>query len=94
MFAVSSWDPTDPPSLEQAQDTIPICPAVISQKAAMGALAAGRTWVKDQVSGLSENKAAIREALQESLGSGSVLGGSVAIYFMARFRTRPHRLQR
>ncbi|KAJ1486821.1 nitrogenous transferase, partial [Baffinella frigidus] len=75
-----------PPSLTEqlfkAQDTIPICPPVISQKAAMGALAAGKAWVMTQVASLEDNKKALRLALEESLGP--VLGGSGAIYFMAR----------
>ena len=39
-----------PPALAEqlfkAQDTIPICPPVMSQKAALGALTSGASWVK------------------------------------------------
>ena len=42
-----------PPELSlhllKAQDTIVICPAVVSQKVALGALQPGRAWVDERV---------------------------------------------
>jgi len=70
--------------LMKVQDTIAICPSVASQKAALSALSAGRPWVKERVRGLSENRRIVIGALEAALGKGSVLGGSGAIYLMAR----------
>jgi len=70
--------------LMKVQDTIAICPSVIGQKAALAALGAGRSWVRVQVKGLAENRRIVRSAIEEALGSGSVVGGSGAIYFMIR----------
>jgi len=67
----------------KSQDTIAICPTVMSQKVAIGALEAGRDWVLERVGALEESKALVRNAL-EPLGTANVLGGSGAIYMMAR----------
>ena len=49
-----------PPELSlqllKCQDTIVICPAVLSQKAALGALQPGRAWVEERVAALAEQK--------------------------------------
>jgi len=70
--------------LLKAQDTIPICPPVMSQKAALGALQAGGAWVRRQVSSLDVNRRHIRTTIAECLGEAAVLGGSGAIYLMVR----------
>jgi len=76
-----------PPELRhqilKTQDTIAICPTVISQKVAMGALAAGRGWVHDKVAALATNKMHVQAAVA-TLGEENVLGGTGAIYMMAR----------
>ena len=51
------------PQLLKTQDTVVICPAVASQKLALGALAPGRGWVEQRVAGLAEQKALVLEAL-------------------------------
>ncbi|CAE7652844.1 ISS1 [Symbiodinium pilosum] len=68
----------------KVQDTIAICPTVVSQKVALAALGAGREWVQERVRGLKENKRLVIQALTETLGPGSVAGGSGAIYLMAK----------
>ncbi|CAJ1365984.1 unnamed protein product [Effrenium voratum] len=68
----------------KVQDTIAICPAVCSQKAALAALNAGRGWVKEHVKGLKENRRLAVRAVEETLGPGSVVGGSGAIYLMVK----------
>ena len=62
------------PQLLKAQDTIPICPPVMSQKAALGALKAGRAWVVDKVDSLAENKETVRSMLTQVLGADAILG--------------------
>lgn len=71
-------------SLMKVQDTIPICPAIVSQMAALGALKAGRPWVKDFVRGLDAQKKIVRGACEETLGKESVCGGSGAIYLFVK----------
>ena len=61
-------------SLLKTQDTIPICPPVMSQKAALGALKAGRAWVVDKVDSLAENKETVRSMLTQVLGADAILG--------------------
>jgi len=70
--------------LLKAQDTIPICPPVMSQKAALGALQAGGAWVKEKVASLDANKHHLCTTICECLGETAVLGGSGAIYLMVR----------
>jgi len=70
--------------LMKVQDTIAICPAVASQKAALAALSAGRDWVKERVKGLRDNRATVRGAIEAAIGKDSITGGSGAIYLMVR----------
>ncbi len=42
--------------MSKVQDTIPICVTQMSQVAALGALQAGSSWVRQQVQGLSSNR--------------------------------------
>lgn len=70
--------------LMKVQDTIAICPAVASQKAALAALGAGRDWVRERVRGLRDNRATVRGAIEAALGKESITGGSGAIYLMVR----------
>lgn len=79
-----AFPPSLLPELMKVQDTIAICPTVVSQKVALAALGAGREWVKERVRGLKENKRLVIQALTETLGPDSVAGGSGAIYLMAR----------
>jgi len=70
--------------LLKAQDTIPICPPVLSQKLALAVLKGGRKWVQEQVSTLKPNKELMLNTLRSTLGEGSVRGGTGAIYLMAK----------
>ncbi|CAK9011310.1 unnamed protein product [Durusdinium trenchii] len=79
-----AFPPELTPELMKVQDTIAICPAVASQKAALAAMESGRPWVKERVRGLSENRRLVVAAVEETLGKGAVAGGSGAIYLMAK----------
>ena len=71
--------------LFKAQDTIVICPTVVSQRAALGALEAGggSAWVAEKVAALAEQKALVLDALAP-LGDAAVGGGSGAIYLFCK----------
>ncbi len=70
--------------LLKIQDTIPICPTILSQHVAMGALKSGREWVDTKLSAVVENQRAIRGALTDVLGEDNVKGGQGAIYLFAK----------
>ena len=59
-------------SIKKIQDTILICPSLISQVAAVGAMNAGRAYCMDHIRALSEMRESVREAL-ESVGDFCVV---------------------
>ncbi len=71
--------------LLKAQDTIPICPPIISQYVALGALEAGKEWVTNKINeDVIKNRNLVRECLISTLGEQNVYGGDGAIYFFAK----------
>jgi aspartate/methionine/tyrosine aminotransferase len=64
----------------KVQDTIPIAPSRISQVAAAGALEAGPAWVREKVATLDTG----RQAILEALSPLPIMGGSGAMYVMAK----------
>lgn len=72
------------PQLLKTQDTIVICPTILSQKLALAAMGPGREWVAERVSGLAEQKRLVLEALHATLPDGAVQGGSGAIYLFCK----------
>jgi katanin p60 ATPase-containing subunit A1 len=79
-----AYPPPLAPELLKAQDTIVICPSILSQRLALAAMAPGRRWVHERVSGLAEQKALVLEALTTALPAGSIQGGSGAIYLFCK----------
>lgn len=69
----------------KVQDTIPICASRVSQIAALGSLKQGRQWVIGKVQTLDIGRKAVENALSSSLDT--VVGGSGAMYFMAKLPT-------
>ena len=67
----------------KVQDTIPIAPSRISQIAALGALTAGREWVKDNVTTLDTGRNAILSAMEPM---EQIMGGSGAMYVMGKLK--------
>jgi katanin p60 ATPase-containing subunit A1 len=63
----------------KVQDTLPIGPPRVSQIAALGALKAGKEWVRDQYATLD----ASRQLILDSLQPMETMGGSGAMYVMA-----------
>ena len=71
----------------KAQDTALVCPPVAPQLAALGALAAGSGWVRDQVAGFAK----VRELVLGALGTipdiVEVPAAAGAFYLLLRVRT-------
>ena len=65
----------------KVQDTLPICPPRISQIAALGALNAGKDWVREKFDTLQPSRDIIKDALSPL--KGSIMGSSGAMYLMA-----------
>lgn len=73
-------------ALRKIQDTLLICPPVISQYAAMGALAAGSAWVRAQVDGIAAVRGPVQAALAPLVRDGicEVPPAEGAFYFLLR----------
>jgi len=65
----------------KVQDTIAICPARVSQIAALASVNVGREWVSGNVKTLDGGREAILDALSPL---DSIMGGSGAMYVMAK----------
>ena len=65
----------------KVQDTIPIAPSRISQIAALGALRAGKDWVKEKIETLDTGRKAITDAMKPLK---SVMGGTGSMYLMGK----------
>ena len=74
-------------ALEKIQDTVLICPPVISQRAALGALAAGAAYCRSHLAGMD----AVRRLCLEQLGAlgerVQVPAAEGAFYLLARLKT-------
>ena len=71
--------------LLKCQDTIPICPTIISQHVALGALQeAGVEWVQLKLKEVKDNQQLIRNILIELVGEENVFGGDGAIYLFVK----------
>jgi aspartate/methionine/tyrosine aminotransferase len=74
-------------SIKKIQDTILICPPVVSQYAALGAYQAGRTWCDERIQGISKVRSRVLNEL-EGLGElGRVPRADGAFYFLLRLET-------
>jgi len=76
-------------ALRKIQDTLVICPPVISQFAAVGALAAGTPFVREQLRALTAVRAVVRRALAPLTAEGlaEIPPADGAFYFLPRLRT-------
>jgi aspartate/methionine/tyrosine aminotransferase len=77
------------PALRKIQDTLLICPPVISQHAALGALAAGPEWIASQLGPLRGNRACLRQGLAALVAEGicTLPPAAGAFYFLPDLRT-------
>jgi aspartate/methionine/tyrosine aminotransferase len=72
---------------KKSQDTILICPPVISQYAALGALEAGRTWCRDHIAPFEQVRSAVQEQLDGVRNFCFVPKSQGALYFLLRIDT-------
>jgi aspartate/methionine/tyrosine aminotransferase len=77
------------PALRKIQDTLLICPPVVSQHAAVGALEAGVGWVRGQRRGLEASREIVRRELDMLVAEGRcvVPPAAGAFYFLVRVRS-------
>ncbi len=76
-------------AMRKVQDTLLICPPVISQFAAVGALDSGPTFVREKVRGIAAVRAIVRTALAPLVAEGiaEIPPAQGAFYFLLRIRT-------
>jgi aspartate/methionine/tyrosine aminotransferase len=76
-------------AMKKVQDTIIICPPVVSQFAALGALGVGKAWVSDKVDALSKTRSLALDALAELEWEGlaEIPQARGALYFLLRLRS-------
>ncbi len=76
-------------ALRKVQDTIIICPPVISQYAAIGALEAGTGFVREKLRGIAANRALVQRELGALVAEGicAVPPAPGAFYFLLRVRS-------
>jgi aspartate/methionine/tyrosine aminotransferase len=77
------------PAMRKIQDTVVICPPVVSQYAALGALRAGRAYVDAHVAQLAQTRARVKRELAalEEAGLLDVPPADGALYFLLRVRS-------
>lgn len=73
--------------VRKIQDTILICPPVISQFAAAGALAAGADYCREKRRGIAEVRAVVRRQLRALDDHCEIPRADGAFYFLLRVRT-------
>jgi aspartate/methionine/tyrosine aminotransferase len=71
-------------AVNKIQDTVLICPPVISQRAAAAALTVGATWATDRIEGLNATRQRMREALSAEGMPIDVTVPDGAFYFFVR----------
>jgi aspartate/methionine/tyrosine aminotransferase len=75
-------------AVRKIQDTILICPAVVSQHAAIGALEAGRGWCEARLAELASVRALVLEVLEGLAGLVTIPRADGAFYFLMDVHTR------
>src|SRR5258706_11171023 len=74
-------------AVRKIQDTILICPPVISQFAAVGALREGSGYCRDKLKGIAEVRALVADELKEISRFSTIGPAAGAFYFFLRVRT-------
>lgn len=77
------------PAMRKIQDTLLICPPVIAQFAAVGALRAGTPWVREQLRDLTAVRTLVQRELTALAAEGvcEVPPAAGAFYFLLRLRS-------
>ncbi|WP_442754194.1 pyridoxal phosphate-dependent aminotransferase [Methylocystis sp. JAN1] len=74
------------PALRKIQDTVIICPTVVAQFAAAGAMSLGPSFVREKIQALAETRAMVRRELSalEAEGLAEVPRAEGAFYYLLR----------
>src|SRR6185503_15293738 len=75
-------------SIKKIQDTILICPPVISQYAAIGCLKAGRAYCEKRLASISESRQIVLAALEKLEDICTVPRAEGAFYFLLRLHQK------
>jgi aspartate/methionine/tyrosine aminotransferase len=76
-------------AMRKIQDTVIICPPVISQYAALGALSEGRAFVQQKVKKLAKTRAMVKSELSvlQQEGLADVPNAAGALYYLLRLKS-------
>jgi aspartate/methionine/tyrosine aminotransferase len=74
-------------AVRKIQDTILICPPVVSQYAALGALQAGRSYCQTQLEGIRDLRRTVLEWLEPLRSHSSISLGQGAFYLFLKLQT-------
>ncbi|HTV34503.1 MAG TPA: pyridoxal phosphate-dependent aminotransferase [Methylocella sp.] len=77
-------------AMRKIQDTVIICPPVIAQYAAVGALSEGRPFVEEKLQALAKTRLLVESRLRvlEQHGLAEIPPASGAFYYLLRLRSR------
>src|SRR5262249_33491436 len=75
-------------AMRKIQDTMLVCPPVISQFAAVGAMSAGRAYCRQQMSSIQEVRALVQHQLAKVSHLATVPPAYGAFYFFLNVHTR------
>jgi len=75
------------PALLKAQDTNLICPPVVSQYAAIGAMESGRAYCRQKMDSITEARDVIMNELRDINSCCTVSSSNGAIYFLLKVDT-------
>jgi aspartate/methionine/tyrosine aminotransferase len=75
-------------AVKKVQDTILICPPVVSQYAALGALQAKEDYLKDHIQTIAQTRKIVINALNELQGLCTITPANGAFYFFLKVHTQ------
>ncbi|MEH1814978.1 MAG: pyridoxal phosphate-dependent aminotransferase [Nostoc sp.] len=75
-------------AVKKVQDTILICPPVISQYAALGALQAKEEYLKSHIGAIAQVRQLVLDSLNRLQGLCSIIPANGAFYFFLKVHTR------
>lgn len=75
-------------AMRKAQDTVLVCPPVISQFAALGALEAGKEWCREQMGEIEAARGVVKEELGRLGDKVVVPEARGAFYFLLKVNTK------
>ncbi|MBD2296392.1 pyridoxal phosphate-dependent aminotransferase [Anabaena sphaerica FACHB-251] len=80
-------------AVKKVQDTILICPPVISQYAALGALQAKEDYLRDNIKTIAQTRKIVIDALNQLQGLCTITSANGAFYFFLKVHTQMDALE-